>query len=158
MSLSGTVINSTVQGTYIAEYDSGGNFQLSTSGFLSGLAGSGPSADVSLAFSVPISGQADTPLTIGLLMDANTVASAGTSGSTNFGDPLSFATSGLVFDLPDGWTANSLSGNIVDNHYVGLAAVPEPSGLTVLAIGACSLLAAARRFHIRQRLAEPDQS
>jgi hypothetical protein len=156
MQLSGTVISSTVQGVYIAEYDSGGNFQLSTSGVLSGLAGGGPSANVSLAMSVPISGQANTPLTIDLSMEVNTVASVGTSGSTNFGDPLSFATTGPVFDLPDGWTANSVSGNIVDNHFVGLAAVPEPSGLFLLAIGALPVISLARRVQKRPDR-RPDQ-
>ena len=75
-------------------------------------------------------------------MDVNTVASLGTSGTTDFGDPLSFAPSGPVFDLPAGWTANSISGNIVDNRFVG-AAVPEPGALTLLASGALSMLGLA---------------
>jgi hypothetical protein len=33
-----------------------------------------------------------------------------------------FSSSGPVFNLPDGYTVNSVSGNIVDNHYVGVLA------------------------------------
>ncbi|HUJ48558.1 MAG TPA: hypothetical protein VLW25_00100 [Bryobacteraceae bacterium] len=46
-----------------------------------------------------------------------------------FGLPLS----GLLFDLPDGYTVNSIDGLIEDNHFVGgTSAVPEPSNLPVL--------------------------
>ena len=83
-------------------------------------------------------------MTVAAVMDVNTVASLGTSGSSDFGGTLSFAPSGPAFDLPPGWTANSVSGNIVDNRFVG-AAVPEPGGLTLLASGALLLLGLARR-------------
>ena len=133
----------TVNGAYIAEFDNAGNFQLSSSGVLSGLTG-GPSSDVSVAFSIPISGQVNTPITVAAIMSINTVASLGTSGTTDFGGTLSFATSGPVFDLPPGWTANSISGNIVDNRFVG-AEIPEPGTLTLLACGALSILCLAAR-------------
>jgi hypothetical protein len=143
MQLACTVDGGSVNGAYIAEFDNGGNFQLSTSGVLSGLTG-GPSSDVSVAFSVPISGQANTPTSVDCSMVVNTVASVGTTGTTDFGDPLSFAPSGPVFVLPPGWTANSISGNIVDNRFVG-AAVPEPSALTLLVTGVLPLLGLAAR-------------
>jgi hypothetical protein len=60
--------------------------------------------------------------------------------TTDFGDPLSFAPSGPVFNLPPGWTANSISSNIVDNRFVGLSTVPEPSALILFGIGALPLL------------------
>ena len=138
LQLTCTVDGGSVNGAYIAEFDSGGNFQLSSSGVLSGLAG-GPSSDISVTFSVPISGQANVPISVACFMNVNTVASLGTSGSSDFGDPLSFAPSGPVFDLPPGWTANSISGNIVDNRFVG-AAVPELGALPLLASGALWIL------------------
>lgn len=141
LQLTCTVDGGTVNGAYIAEFDSGGNFQLSTSGVLAGMTG-GPSADVSVPFSIPISGQANVPISVSFIMNVNTVASLGTSGSSDFGDPLSFAPTGPVFDLPPGWTANSISGNIVNNRFVGTA-VPEPGALPLLASGALWLLGLA---------------
>jgi hypothetical protein len=52
-----------VNGAYIAEFDSGGNFQLSSSGVLAGLSG-GPSAEVKVSFSIPVSGPVNTPMTV----------------------------------------------------------------------------------------------
>jgi hypothetical protein len=138
LQLTCTADGGSVNGAYIAEFDSGGNFQLSSSGVLSGLTG-GPSSDVSVPFSVPISGQANTPITVEAILGINTVASLGTMGTTDFGHTLSFAPSGPVFNLPPGWTANSISGNIVDNRFVG-AAIPEPSSLTLLGLGSLGLI------------------
>jgi len=143
LQLSASADGGAVNGAYIAEFDSGGNFQLSSSGVLAGLSG-GPSDEVKVPFSIPISGLVNTPMTVEAIMDVNTVASLGTSGSSDFGGTLSFALSGPVFALPSGWTANSVSGNIVDNRFGG-AAVPEPGALTLLASGALLLLGLARR-------------
>jgi hypothetical protein len=134
----------TVNGAYIAEFDSAGNFQLSSSGVLSGLTG-GPSSSVSVAFSIPFSGKANTPTDVGSVLSINTVAGLATMGMTDFGHTLSFAPSGPVFNLPPGWTANSVSGNIVDNRFVGFSAVPEPSALILFGMGAISVLALATR-------------
>jgi len=95
-------------------------------------------------FSIPISGLVNTPMTVQAIMDVNTVVSLRTSASSDFGGTLSFALSGPVFALPSGWTANSVSGNIVDKRFGG-AAVPEPGALTLLASGALLLLGLARR-------------
>ena len=49
---------------------------------------------------------------------------------------LSFSTSGPALILPDGFTANSVSGAIVDNQYVGGAGiVPVPGALTLFGSG-----------------------
>lgn len=59
-----------------------------------------------------------------------------------------------VFVLPEGYTANSVSGSIVDNYYVGFdpfapntppSSVPEASSLYLLAFGLLGLFAGARR-------------
>src|SRR5262249_52391488 len=61
-----------VNGGYLAEYDVGGTFHLSSYGVLSGLSG-GPSSSVSVPFSIPISGQVNVPMTVECTMVLNTV-------------------------------------------------------------------------------------
>ncbi len=63
LQLSASADGGAVNGAYIAEFDSGGNFQLSSSGVLAGLSG-GPSAEVKVSFSIPISGPVNTPMTV----------------------------------------------------------------------------------------------
>ena len=53
------------------------------------------------------------------------------SAAAHFTDTLTFATDGPVFDLPAGYTVNSISGNIVDNHFV---TVPEPTMISLLMV------------------------
>lgn len=64
---------------------------------------------------------------------------------SSFASTLSFPLSGPVFDLPDGFTVNSVSGLIVDNQWVGAQAVPEPSGAALLGLGLLSLLGLLHR-------------
>jgi hypothetical protein len=61
---------------------------------------------------------------------------------TAFG--FGFSHSGLVFNLPAGWTANSLDGNIVNNMFVP---VPEP-GTGLLVMAGVLGLAMARRMKV----------
>jgi hypothetical protein len=65
-------------------------------------------------------------------------------GGANFGNTLTFATSGPVFNLPGGYTINSVEAGIVDNVYV---AVPEASSLwlSALSVGVTIVGAVARR-------------
>ena len=60
LQLSASADGGAVNGAYIAEFDSGGNFQLSSSGVLAGLSG-GPSDEVKVPFSIPISGPVMLP-------------------------------------------------------------------------------------------------
>jgi len=66
------------------------------------------------------------------------------AGSSDFSRTLTFPGSGVVLNLPEGWTANSLDGCIVDNHFV-CGSAPEPAAALVGAVSLGSLLALARR-------------
>ncbi|MBI3838904.1 MAG: PEP-CTERM sorting domain-containing protein [Planctomycetia bacterium] len=57
----------------------------------------------------------------------------------HFSHTFGFPTSGPVFNLPDGFTANSPEGQIANNNFV-----PEPSTLALAAIG-LGLVACYRR-------------
>jgi len=62
------------------------------------------------------------------------------TGSVDFFDPLMFSSNAPLFDLPDGWTANSLDSScIVNNHFAcgpnSPNAVPEPNSLRLFASG-----------------------
>ncbi|MFL5242838.1 MAG: PEP-CTERM sorting domain-containing protein, partial [Gemmataceae bacterium] len=62
----------------------------------------------------------------------------------DFSHTVTFATHGPVFNLPDGYSANSDEAQITDNRFVSStvapAGVPEPASLTILAIGALELM------------------
>ncbi|HUF67584.1 MAG TPA: PEP-CTERM sorting domain-containing protein [Longimicrobiales bacterium] len=64
---------------------------------------------------------------------------------SSFANSLSFPFSGPVFVLPTGFTANSESGLIRDNMWIGApTSVPEPSALLLVALGLAALVAARR--------------
>lgn len=99
-------------------------------------------------FSVPV----DEPLILTLEIRASTSAlvdarfsdvlhNVSSSADGDFLDTFSLPTSGPVFNLPDGYTVNSLSGLIVDNRWVGAptGAVPEPGSLALLGAGIAGL-------------------
>jgi hypothetical protein len=58
------------------------------------------------------------------------------SSFTNFSDTVSFPTAGPVFNLPAGYTVNSVSGLIANNQWTGggVPSVPEPSSLLLLMV------------------------
>jgi len=69
---------------------------------------------------------------------ASCAASVDYESNTPFG--LSFSQRGPVFNLPAGWTANSLDGSIVNNMLV-----PEPSTWVLIAIPLMGLAVTRRR-------------
>ena len=72
------------------------------------------------------------------------------NANASFGNTLSFPIGGPVFEVPDGFTVNSLSAGIVDNRFGVNAAVPEPSIALLLGIGVAAL-GGVRRFRVRRR-------
>lgn len=74
-------------------------------------------------------------------------------GLADFGSTMSFPTSGPVFGLASGYTANAVSAGIVNNAWtltpVSVAAVPLPPALPGFA-GAFSLLACRRRLKFQR--------
>jgi len=65
------------------------------------------------------------------------------AGSSDFSHTVTFPGSGVVLNLPEGWTANSLDGCIVDNHFI-CGSAPEPAAALVGAVSLGSLLLLAR--------------
>lgn len=90
------------------------------------------------------------PLTAEITLDVSGLARAGTQvggevrytafASADFSNFASFSIDGPVFDLPPGFTANSLDGRIVDNVYV-----PEPNPAAGLAAGLLAMTSLASR-------------
>ena len=74
--------------------------------------------------------------------------SPGTASSSNdFGGTLNFAEGIPVFDLPAGYTANSVDGEIVDNVFVGKQpAVPALGGPSVAVLASLLVALGVRRL------------
>jgi len=95
--------------------------------------------------------QTDTPITatlfftLGINASARSAVGSGEAGTSqitaDFGSTLAFPVGAPVFDLPDGFTANSSDGLIVDNQF----AVPEPGASLLVGLGVAGLGLAASR-------------
>jgi hypothetical protein len=105
-----------------------GATQLSLSGLLSGWRnGPTPGGPGSALLTVPnLQLPVNRPFRLGLFIWANTSAEGrgpraigAAHGFAEFSHTLSFPTVGPVFDLPSGYTVNSVDGLIQDNHFVG---------------------------------------
>jgi hypothetical protein len=62
------------------------------------------------------------------------------SALNDFGSTLTFSTSGPAFDLPGGYTVNSVSADIVNNQYWGGTTVSAPEPGTLFLLGSGSLV------------------
>ena len=80
---------------------------------------------------------------VGTPADEFDSVSASGSGYSDFQSTVSFPRSGPVFDLPPGYTVNSVSAGIVNNQFV-----PEPSTFLLGLLGAVSV----GWFKVRRRL------
>jgi hypothetical protein len=86
--------------------------------------------------------QANVPFSLELALSTfaevtgNLRGSFNVSGNADFGGTLTFAPSGSVFNLPQGYTANSAGAGIVNNLFV-----PEPSSFVLAALGFAGLAA-----------------
>lgn len=109
-------------------------------GILSGFDGDG--AFQSLTFDAPV----NTPFTLELALGVNSGVGVAANqfailaSSTDFGNTLTFATEGPVFNLPGGYTINSAGANISNNSLV-----PEPSTALLSLTGILVLQCRRRR-------------
>jgi hypothetical protein len=113
-----------------------GNITITQGGILSNYNLQNPTAISSTTLNVPT----NIPLELDLTLTA-TVSISGygpdvTDAVSNYRHTLSLPTSGPVFDLPQGYTVNSVEGDIVNNSFVGGATepIPEPSTLVMSSI------------------------
>ena len=69
----------------------------------------------------------------------NPISSGSSSAVADFFDPTMFTGLGPLFDLPDGWTANSPNGCVTDSRFTcagtsGTTSAPEPATLAILGL------------------------
>ncbi len=99
------------------------------------------------------------PFTIELQLTTSAIAigdyreSFGAEANTDFGGTLTFATDRPVFDLPTGYTANSVDGGIVNNAFV----VPEPGSTALFATGGLALAVVRFRQGIGKMRRQPQR-
>lgn len=130
----------------------GGAFpEFYTAGILESVTGTTASTTINDTFGSPARlFPVNTPFSIGLILEAAANATPGTSAYAAFLHTLSFATDGPVFDLPAGFTVNSVDGGIVDNRFFP-SPVPLPGTLLLLSAGLAGL-AGLVRIGTRRRM------
>jgi len=92
----------------------------------------------------PFTVTANTPFSLMFTLGISTSAgnfdggAGNAAGNADFSHTLTFVDDRPVFDLPNGYTANSLEAGIVNNRFTpsdGSTAVPEPSSILLWGIG-----------------------
>lgn len=103
-------------------------------------------------FSENVHGILTTPLVDGIALDTLVFVSfsmrvdAAGNVSSNFLDSLDFPKGSDVFTLPDGYTANSTDGFLVNNRFTSPnTPVPEPASVFLFGMGLAGALAKLRR-------------
>jgi hypothetical protein len=136
-------------GDYFAQSSDGGDAEYTDTGMLAGF--DGDATLTSPTFNAPV----NTPFKIELRLSAFAgiefyyAESFIVAANSDFGNTLSFATSGDVFNLPDdGYTINSAQAFIVDNNFV-----PEPATASLAMAALAGII--ARRRHASARRAIP---
>jgi hypothetical protein len=81
---------------------------------------------------------------IGSVHSSDNLAAGSGFATADFSDGLSFSTSGPVFTLPAGFTANSADADIVDNQFGAPPAVPSLGGPAVALLAALVAALGAR--------------
>lgn len=139
-------------GSYLRTRDKSAGAIVSATGLLADFDGS--TLVTTPVFNVPV----NTPFSVKLQLSATAQVSAKFNeiffmeAVTSFGNTLTFAPSGPAFNLPAGYTINSVDAGIVNNTYV----VPEPSSmcLSALGVGVIFVFAFARRRSPRALLSQ----
>jgi hypothetical protein len=57
----------------------------------------------------------------------------------NFSHTLGFPTSGVAFNVPTGYTVNSLDGTVMNNQFTPIGTTPEPNTLLMMGSGLFAL-------------------
>lgn len=142
-------------GTYRHDSTNGTSSQVTANGLLSSFDGDDLLTTGSFLVPLNTATTIELQLRISLVSTLQATVAGEATGSAFFNQTLSFSTDGDVFNLPEGYTANSVSAGIINNDY---NAVPEPSTTAMLALASVGFVLWLRRGAGAQRQAERTSS